>query len=70
MVPEAEVLESLTVNPAVGLSTDEVTRRRKAAGANVLSESAAVPLWKKLLGQFSDLVIWILIFAALIAGVM
>ena len=70
MVPIPDILKLLTVEPKQGLSTDDVPRRRNEAGANVLSESAPVPLWKKLLAQFTDLVIWILIFAAVIAGVM
>ena len=65
-----EILKLLTVDASLGLSESEVIRRRGAAGENVLSETPPVPLWKKLLGQFSDLVIWILIFAALIAGLM
>jgi Ca2+-transporting ATPase len=64
------ILKLLTVDESLGLSKSEVIRRRSAAGQNVLSETPPVPLWKKLLGQFSDLVIWILIFAALIAGLM
>jgi len=70
MVPTRDILKLLTVEPTVGLSTDDVLLRRNQAGSNVLSEAAPVPLWKKLLAQFTDLVIWILIFAALIAGLM
>lgn len=70
MVPTAELLKSLTANPVLGLPDSEVIRRRSEFGENVLSEAAPVPLWRKLLGQFTDLVIWILIFAALIAGLM
>ena len=70
MVPTPDILKLLTVELTLGLSTDDVLLRRNQAGFNVLSEAAAVPLWKKLLTQFSDLVIWILIFAALIAGLM
>ena len=70
MVPTPEILKLLTVEPTQGLSTDDVLRIRNDSGANVLSESAPVPLWRKLLSQFSDLVIWILIFAAVIAGLM
>ena len=70
MVPTPDILKLLTVEPTLGLSTDEVLLRRSEAGSNVLSEAAPVPLWKKLVAQFSDLVNWILIFAALIAGLM
>ena len=70
IVSATEILKSLAVDPVLGLHDLEVIRRRKEFGENVLSESAPVPLWKKLLGQFSDLVIWILIIAALVAGLM
>lgn len=69
-IPVSEILRLLTVDASLGLSKRDVIRRRSAAGENVLSETPPVPLWKKLLGQFSDLVIWILIFAALFAGLM
>jgi P-type Ca2+ transporter type 2C len=62
--------QELTVDPVKGLTSDEVVQRRERYGPNSLNESAAVPLWKKLAGQFRDLVIWILIVAAIIAGVM
>lgn len=70
MMPVGELLKSLTVDPLLGLQGTEVTRRKNEFGENVLSEAAPVPLWRKLVSQFSDLVIWILIFAALIAGLM
>lgn len=64
------VLQELAVAQDRGLTADEVTRRREQQGENVLAEAPPVPRWKKLLGQFKDLVIWILIFAAIISGVM
>lgn len=68
--PSDRVVEALRTDAVTGLSSAEVTKRRQEYGANSLTEAAAVPLWKKLAGQFSDLVIWILIVAAVIAGVM
>lgn len=70
MLPTAEILEFLGVDSIQGLPTTEVIRRRNQTGENVLTEASPESLWKKLLGQFADLVIWILIFAALIAGFM
>lgn len=64
------VLQELAVAHDRGLTAEEVTRRREQHGENVLAEAPPVPRWKKLLGQFKDLVIWILIFAAIISGVM
>jgi Ca2+-transporting ATPase len=53
-----------------GLSTVEVQKRYQQFGANQLAEASPVPMWRKLVAQFKDLVIWILIVAAVIAGVM
>src|SRR6185436_12883056 len=63
-----DVARDLTTDPARGLSPAEVTRRQSQFGPNSLKESPAAPLWKKLLRQFNELVIWILIVAAVISG--
>ena len=64
------VLQELAADLTLGLSTDEVVRRREQSGWNILAEAPPVSRWKKLLGQFKELVIWILIVAAIISGVM
>ena len=66
-LPADEVAAILSVDPAVGLSTDEVARRRAEAGPNELEPVAKVPGWKRFLGQFKDLLILILLAAAVIA---
>jgi hypothetical protein len=38
-------------------------------GLNELTEAPPVPAWRRLLGQFKELVIWIPIVAAVISGV-
>jgi len=53
-----------------GLSAAEVPKRSQRFGANRLSEAPPVPTWRRLVAQFKDLVIWILVVAAIIAGVM
>lgn len=65
-----DVLREFIVDSASGLSSDEVARRREQSGWNALAEAPPVPRWKKLLGQFKELVIWILIVAAVISGAM
>lgn len=65
-----DVLQQLSVNPADGLTSDEVLQRLAQTGRNVLAEAPPEPIWKKFLNQFRDLVIWILIFAAVISGLM
>lgn len=51
-----------------GLAAHQVAAHRERYGWNALAESPPVPLWKKLLGQFQELVIWILIIAAVLSG--
>jgi Ca2+-transporting ATPase len=53
---------------ARGLSAAEASERLTKLGPNELAESPPVPAWKKLVGQFKELVIWILIVAAVISG--
>ncbi len=54
----------------VGLNVDAVRDRRHRFGDNALAPGASVPLWIKLAAQFKDLVIWILIGAAILSGMM
>lgn len=65
-----DVLALLGADAEQGLRSEQVTELRGRYGWNQLSEVPATPLWKKLLGQFKDLVIWILIVAAVISGVL
>jgi Ca2+-transporting ATPase len=65
-----DVLAALESDTLRGLTETQVVERRTEYGYNALAEAPAVPLWKKLAGQFKELVIWILIVAALIAGAM
>ena len=66
----ADVLAAAKVEVERGLSEAEVGLRRGQFGFNQLAESPPTPLWQKLIGQFKDLVIWILIVAALVSGAM
>ena len=69
-LPIDEVVVGLGTDVTRGLSAEEAARRLAAYGANVLQEPPVVPLWRKLLRQFQELVIWILLAAAFIAGAM
>jgi Ca2+-transporting ATPase len=64
------VLKQLGCNGHHGLTDTEVVERRRHSGLNELQSAPPEPLWKKVAAQFRDLVVWILIVAALIAGVM
>ena len=63
----ADVAAALDVDPAVGLSDAEVTRRRAEHGPNELEAAARVPGWKRFVLQFKDLLILILLGAAVVA---
>ena len=53
-----------------GLAAVEADRRRGTYGSNLLREPPPEAWWWKLLRQFREVVIWILLVAALIAGAM
>ena len=61
-----KVLERLEAGEK-GLLPADVARRRKTYGKNVLPDPPPVPVWKIFLRQFTDLLIGILIIAALIS---
>ena len=62
------VLETLGTSAARGLSDAEAVARREKYGANQLSEEPPDSMWIKFARQFRELVIWILIVAAVISG--
>ena len=68
MMPAESVTNELHSENVGGLDLDATARRRADVGWNELAEAAPVSRWTKLLGQFKDLVIWILIVAAMISG--
>ncbi|MBL8961043.1 MAG: HAD-IC family P-type ATPase, partial [Gemmatimonadetes bacterium] len=64
-----EVVASLGAHDTRGLSQVEVTRRRQAAGPNLLPEATRRSLTRMILDQFSDLMVVVLLVAAILAGV-
>ena len=66
--PAAAVAQTLGVDPAQGLTTEEVSRRRELFGANQLAEQTRRPAVLRFLDQFRSLLILILIGAAVLAG--
>lgn len=66
--PSVDLLEAIRVDPESGLAAERVAELRASFGANRLAEAPPTPTWRKLLAQFKDLVIWILIVAAVISG--
>ena len=65
-----EVLGRIKTDVASGLNSTRVSEVREKFGWNLLSEAKPIPTWQNFLSQFKELVIWILIVAAIIAGFM
>lgn len=65
----AEAEKKLATNVGKGLSRDESAKRLTQAGANALLEKPPRSKWRMLLDQFTDLMIMVLIVAAIISGV-
>jgi Ca2+-transporting ATPase len=57
------------VDPGAGLKQDEARRRLEKHGPNELAEAAPIRPLKILLAQFGSIIVWILVAAALVAGV-
>lgn len=69
-LPASDVLSELNVDPAHGLSSDEVFRRLNEYGPNTLPEAERRPLWHVVVRQFASPLIYILLVAAVIAFAM
>lgn len=68
-LPADDVLRRLETDADVGLTEERIRTVRDKSGYNELREAPPVPAWKKFIQQFNELVIWILIVAAIISGV-
>ncbi|RLS81773.1 MAG: hypothetical protein DWI04_05895, partial [Planctomycetota bacterium] len=69
-LPLDDIVQRLATDSLRGLSAEDAVRRLVADGPNTLQEPTTVPWWRTFLAQFRELVIWILIAAAVIAGAM
>jgi Ca2+-transporting ATPase len=65
----AAVAEALEVDPAVGLTGEQVALRAERNGSNVLAGAARAPAWRKILGLLSDRMTIVLVIAAIISAV-
>ncbi|MCL2574562.1 MAG: calcium-translocating P-type ATPase, PMCA-type [Defluviitaleaceae bacterium] len=66
-VNTAESVRSLSTNPESGLNAADITKRTEQYGANRLAEAKRTPLIIRLLAQFKDFLVIILIIAAVIS---
>ncbi|MFO7287505.1 MAG: cation-translocating P-type ATPase [Gammaproteobacteria bacterium] len=64
----ADVLAALGVNPETGLSSEEARARLARHGPNRIEEARAKPAWRRLLEQFTDVLVLLLIVAAAISA--
>jgi Ca2+-transporting ATPase len=64
------VLHALNVDATRGLKATEVGRRREQHGFNELETAPPEALWRKFLRQFSDVVVWLLLVAAIVSGLL
>jgi P-type Ca2+ transporter type 2C len=67
-LPPAAVAERLATDPVRGLAGAEADRRRAELGDNALHERPPEPWWSKLLRPFRELMVVILLVAAVIAA--
>ncbi|KAL2529505.1 Calcium-transporting ATPase 3 [Forsythia ovata] len=63
----SEVLEFFAVDPSKGLSDFQVAEHARLYGKNVLPQEQSTPFWKLVLKQFDDLLVKILIAAAIVS---
>jgi P-type Ca2+ transporter type 2C len=61
------VAAALDVDPSTGLTRDEAAARLVRFGPNVLDEAPPVPVWRKLLAQFADPLVYLLLAAVAIS---
>ncbi len=65
-----DLVSSLQTDIEHGLSSQEAKARLEKFGPNKLAEEKAIPVWQKFINQFKDVLIIILIIAAIISGAM
>lgn len=65
-----EVLNYWAVDPAVGLRESDVLSLQEKYGVNEITGKEKFSYLRLLLSQFADFIIWVLIAAALVAGIM
>jgi magnesium-transporting ATPase (P-type) len=63
----AQVAARLGVDPARGLGSDEAAARLAEHGPNQLEAAEPVPAWRKLLEQFRDPLVYLLIVAVIVS---
>ncbi|WP_156225616.1 cation-translocating P-type ATPase [Pseudactinotalea suaedae] len=65
--PVADLAHELAVDLDTGLSAEEAARRLAADGRNELRATPPVPLWRKILAQFRDPLVYLLLVAVVVS---
>ncbi|HLP42488.1 MAG TPA: HAD-IC family P-type ATPase, partial [Fibrobacteria bacterium] len=68
--PIEDVLARVGVASLAGLTEAEAGSRLMADGPNLLRESESIRPWKLFLAQFSSLIVWLLIVAGIVSGIL
>lgn len=66
-LPAAAFLDQLETTAASGLTEEEARRRLEKVGPNAMAPPPRMPLWRKLVERFNDLLSWLLLAAALLS---
>ena len=66
--PAADVVRELSGSAERGLDDAQVEAARAQVGWNELAAAPATPLWKKFAAQLNEVVIWLLVGAAVVSG--
>jgi Ca2+-transporting ATPase len=64
-----KVLQLLEVNQEQGLGLETASQRLTVYGKNSLQEAARRPVWRMIMGQFTDFMVLVLIVAAVVSGI-
>ncbi len=67
LLPADGIAAQLAVDPEAGLSDAEARARLEADGPNELRAKPSAPLWRKVLSQFQDPLIYLLLAAIVIS---
>lgn len=70
LLSEQEIIPLLKTDSHKGLSNSEAKKRLQELGYNQLLEQKKISTFHLFFDQFSNLIVWILIFAAIFAGVL
>jgi len=62
-----EVLSHFNLNPQTGFTTEQARQARQTFGPNEIPAKAGTPFWKLVLKQFEDLLVLILLAAAVVS---